>query len=66
MSIPALVLIDRIKTLAQSYRARADQAREQWNELRRNGRPRMEKLIAAHDVDQFSNIADSLERIIQP
>lgn len=66
MTIPAIVLIDRVKTLAQSYRARADQAAELWNELQRNGKPRMAKFIAANDSYQFNSIAYELEKMIRP
>lgn len=66
MTIPALVLIDRVKILTETYRARAVQANARWNELRRNGKPRTEKIIAARDAAEFDNIADELDRLVQP
>ena len=66
MTIPALVLIDRIKTLAESYRARAEEADTKWNELRRQGRPVTEKRFAIRDVNQFNSIADELEKLVEP
>ena len=63
MTIPALVLIDRIKSLAAEYRELSVLSNRLYNKYRTGG-TKFERYSSARDFYEYEKVAEALDRLL--